>query len=650
MIRKGTIFLCFCMHAVLWSSQVSAQRPQTLIEPPALKSKVQNDILPRLSQRIPQDPWIVDLQTQKKQPGRYGGELRLLLGKQKDTRLLTVYSYARLVCYTTDFRLQPDLLKSFDVKEDRIFTLHLRRGHRWSDGHPFSAEDFRYYWEDVLNNPDLPPLSFPKELLVENETPVFQVIDEFTVRYSWSKPNPIFLQWLAGARPPSIYRPAHYLKQFHIRYGDQKKIKDLVKKERKRNWAELHFSRDRSYLGDNPDLPTLQPWKNTTHPPADRFVFTRNPYYHRLDKNGRQLPYIDRVIITLGATDTIPLRVGSGEADLQARYLRFDHYTFLKQAAKRNAFRVFLWQRPKSSHKALYPNLNANDPVWRDLFRDVRFRKALSLAIDRHEINQVIYFGLAQESNNTVLPESPLFRPDYKTLWGTFDLKKANALLDDVGLTKRDDEGVRLLSDGRPMHLIVETAGESTEDTDILELIHDSWQKIGIALFVRPSQRDVFRKRILSGQAQFAIWSGLANGLVDASMPPQDFTPSSSLQYQWPQWGKYFETNGKQGKRPELPEVLRLADLNKAWRQATSIKDRTRIWHDILKLNAEQVFTIGIINATLQPVIVHKRLRNVPEKGIYHWNPGAYFGLYKPDTFWFDNEQAEHNSEPKGKS
>src|SRR6185437_504471 len=134
---------------------------------------------------------------------------------------------------------------------------------------------------------------------------------------------------------------------------------------------------------------------------------------------------------------------------------------------------------------------------------------ALSLAVNRHEINEVVYFGLARESANTVLTRSPLFRPEFRAAWSQFDVAKANALLDDLGLKRRDANGVRLLPDGRPMELIVDTSGESTEETDVLELVRGTWRELGIAMFPRPSQREVFRKRVFSGKSMMSVWSGL---------------------------------------------------------------------------------------------------------------------------------------------
>ncbi len=621
------VLLAFILHA-------SPAWPAELKEPPYLQSLIASGALPPVAERLPQDAMVVDMTSEGKMPGRHGGALKILLGKQKDTRMITVYSYARLIGYTPDFELKPDILKKIDVEEGRIFTFHLRRGHRWSDGHPFTAEDFRYYWEDVVGNKQLRPGGPPKQMRVGKEIAKFEVIDEVTVRYSWSKPNPRFLPWLAGSSPPAIYRPAHYLKQFHDKYGDAAEIRKRVESEGRRNWADVHFSRDRPYRADNPDRPMLEPWVNVTAPPSQRFVFQRNPYYYRIDENGRQLPYLDEVMVTLGSVAMVPARTGSGETNLQARYLRFEHYTFLKQAEQRNNMSVRLWQILKSSHKAIYPNMNTADPVWRKLMHDVRFRRALSLGVNRHEINQVIYYGLANESNNTVFPASPLYRPEYQYNWAKFDIEQANALLDEIGLTKRDEEGTRLLPDGRPAHMIIDLAGESTEESDILELVRESWGQIGLKLFPRPSQREVFRSRVFSGEALMSMWAGFGNGRSTAQMSPYAFTPTQQYQYQWPQWGLYVSTRGKKGQKPELREVNRLIELNKEWLGSVGEEDQTRIWREILQINADQVFTIGTVNATLQPIVVSNDMQNVPEKGFYNWDPGAYFGIYKPDTFW----------------
>ena len=531
--------------------------------------------------------------------------------------------------------LKPDILKSVDVEDNKVFTLHLRPGHRWSDGSPFTAEDFRYWWEDVILNPDLPPFSPPPEMLSGGEPPKFEVLNETTVRYSWKEPNPVFLPALAAARPLEIFGPSAYLKKFHVKYADPAELKARVKEAGQKSWAHLHNRMDNAYDNDNPDMPTLQPWINTTAAPAERFIFVRNPYYHRVDAAGHQLPYIDRILVQIADSKIIPAKAGAGEADLQARYIRFDNYTFLKQAAKRNDYKVDLWKVGTGAHLALFPNMNTTDPEWRKLFRDVRLRRALSLAIDRDELNEVIYYGLAQPSNNTVLPRSPLFKPEYQKAWTDFDVAQANRLLDEIGLTKRGSENVRLLPDGRPMEIIVETAGESTEEVDVLELIADSWRKIGVKLFTKPSQLEVLRNRIYAGQTMMAIAKGVDNGIPTPEMAPTEFVPIDQNQYQWPKWGQFYQTGGTAGEAPDMPQPKELMDLMTEWRTAKDTAGRADAWQRILGIHADQVFTIGLINGTLQPIVVRSTLRNVPDEAIFSWDPGAHFGIYRPDTFWF---------------
>ena len=622
--------------ALVASAEAAAAELQ---ETPALKDDVASGSLPKIDMRVPEDPAVAELET----IGTPGGELRMLMGGPKDTRMMVVYGYARLVGYTPSLALVPDILKSIEVEHNSIFTLHLRKGHKWSDGQPFTSEDFRYWFEDVAQNKYLSPSGLPISMLPQGEGPRFEVLSETAVRYSWTRPNPLFLPDLAGPSPLFIYRPSHYLKQFHEKYAEKETLNALVKQANQRNWAALHNKSDTMYRNDNPDLPSLEPWILKTKPPSDRFIFERNPYYYRIDKQGNQLPYIDRVILTIADSKIIPAKTGAGESDLQARYLRFDNYTFLKASEERNHYKVWLWRTGPGSQLALYPNLNANDEVWRSLVRDLRFRRALSLAVDRHEINQVIYFGLAIEGQNTLLPQSPLFETRFRSAWGRFDPNEANRLLDLIGLVKGSD-GFRQLPDGRPLEIVVENSGESTEQSDVLELIRDSWRRVGIKLFAKPSQLTLFRRRVFSGETLMSIDKGIENGLASAAMPPWEFAPTTQQQLEWPKWGQYYETKGAAGEPPSLPSAIRLRDLYGEWLAAVSDEEHTRVWHDMLQIWAEEVFSIGTVAGVLQPIVVSDKLRNIPEEGIYNWDPGAYFGIYKPDGFWFELSDASAKS------
>ena len=209
----------------------------------------------------------------------------------------------------------------------------------------------------------------------------------------------------------------------------------------------------------------------------------------------------------------------------------------------------------------------------------------------------------------------------------------ANKLLDDIGL-KRGSDGVRKLSDGRPLEIIVETAGETTEQTDILELIRSTWKDAGIKLFSKPSQRDVLRNRVFSGEAMMSVWFGIDNALATSDTAPDELAPVSQIQLQWPKFGQYHETAGKSGEAPDIPEAIELMKLREAWRTEPR-ESREKIWHRMLSIHAEQQYSIGVVNGVQQPVVVHNALKNVPEKGLYNWEPGSFFGIYRPDTFWF---------------
>ncbi|WP_430512829.1 ABC transporter substrate-binding protein [Pannonibacter phragmitetus] len=593
---------------------------------------------PPVSERVPQEPLIVDMEASGRKTGVPGGEINTLIGRARDVRLINVWGYARLVGYNEDLQLVPDILKDVDVVDGRIFTLHLRKGHKWSDGRPFTSEDFRYFFEDVVSNPELTPAGLPPFLLAGGKGPLFEVLDETTVRYSWDSPNPLFLPELALSRPPFIYRPAHYLKQYHTRYGDPAIIERAAAAQKARSWAALHNKLDDMYNAGNPDLPSLQPWVRITGESDQRFVLVRNPYYHRVDSTGQQLPYVDRVIMTVADGKLIPAKTQAGEANLQARNLSFADITVLKKGEKNQGYKTLLWPISKGAEISILPNLTVRDPVWRALLRDGRFRHALSLGIDREMINRVLYFGLAVPGNDTVIDMSPLYREEYRTRWAGFDLDKANALLDEMGLTKRRGDGIRLMPDGRPLEIIVETSGESQTESDALELVGETWREIGVKLFVKPSQRDTMRDRAISGDLVMAVWSGLDNGIPTSEMPPTELVPSRVDWLSWPSWGDFYETGGKSGEKPDWEPAVKLMQLYEAWLTSISPEQREEIWHQILQIHADETIRIGLVSQVRQPVVV-KGVENVPEEAIYGWDPGSQFGLHRMDEFWLSGQR-----------
>ena len=625
------------LTAVLTSALLALSLPAPAAaqeEPPFLAERVELGQLPPLAERLPAQPRSDLPERDDWESGQYGGRLNLLTRGGRDARDLVVLGYARLMVWTEDFQLVPDLLLDVEVEENRRFTLKLRPGHRWSDGQPFTAEDFRFWWEQVANNTALSPGGPPSELLVEGQPPSFEVLDETTVRFSWDRPNNQFLPALAATRPPFIYRPAHYLRQFHPDFTDQTLLEAQAAEAGLQGWPALFDQRDRPFLLANPDHPTLQPWRLLNAPPTRRWRFARNPYFHRVDGEGRQLPYVDEVVLEAASAELIPAKTAAGDSHLQDRGLTFRDAAFLKEAEARETLALKLWPIARGAQLAIYPNLNAAEPGLRGLIRTTDFRRALSLAIDRNEINQVIYQGLALPGANSVLPDSPLYRPALRGAWAQHDPQAANILLDGLGLDRRDADGYRLRADGARLTLIVEAGDTDPAEIDVLELVQSHWREIGVELLVRSRGRSALRNSIQAGETAFSVFYGLANGLARASMSPKELAPTGDRQNHWPLWGLHYESNGGRGEAPDLPAAQRLLTLFAAWKTAPDVEVKRAAWEEMLAIHAEEVFTIGIIARIPQPVAHRPDLRNLPESAPYLYDPGAYLGYSRPDTYW----------------
>jgi len=597
---------------------------------------------PPVEERVPQEPLVVDLALKGRTPGKHGGTLRMFITRAKDVRYMAAYGYARLIGYNYRYELVPDILDAYDVSDGgRIITLHLRRGHKWSDGAPFTTEDFRYWWEDVALNPELSPGGPPIELLVEGRRPRVEILDEVTIRFSWHKPNPRFIPALARARPVYIYRPAHYMKQFHADYADPEKLEERVENSNTRNWAELHNRKDNLYKFDNPELPVLQPWVNTSRKNGQRYVLKRNPFYHRIDRNGRQLPYIDTVELQVAAGGLIPAKATLGEATLQVRSLGFADAPVLKKGEKEGGYVTHLWRSGTASEVAIYPNLNYADPVWRQIFRDVRFRRALSLAISRKAINKVLFFGLAKERGVAALEESPFFDLEDASAWAYFDPDQANRLLDEIGLSRRNSAGTRLLPDGRPMEIVIETAGERREVADSLELVGATWARIGIRLLVHPLDRDILRNRAYAGRSMMVAWFGWNNGVPTPEAVPFELAPVDQSNFSWPLWGQFYQTKGKSGVAPDMEEAEQLLELYERWLYSSDRDHKAEIWRKMLRIHADRVLCIGTVSRAPMPVVVDANLKNVPSDALYTWDPGAHLGILRIDEFYFEKGYAQ---------
>ncbi|QRM28233.1 ABC transporter substrate-binding protein [Microvirga sp. VF16] len=602
---------------------------QDFKDAPFFADQVKDKKLPPLAERLPKAPIVVEA------AGQYGGDIITLVPRPRDIRYISTFAYTRLVGYDRNLQLQPDLLEKLENEDDRVFTFVLRPGHRWSDGAPFTTEDFRYYWEDVAQNADLSPAGPPEFMLVDGKPPRFEILDEQTVRFTWDKPNPRFLPQLAGPLDPGIYRASAYLKQFHAKYADKAALEEKAKQQKLKSWAALHNRMDDMKEQTNPALPTLMPWRVMNAAPANRFIFERNPYYHRIDNQGQQLPYVDRLIMDVSAPGLFAAKANAGEIDLLFRGLSMSDIPVLKEGEKAKGYTTLLWPYARGTELALYPNLNTVDPVWRKLNRDIRFRRALSLGIDRKTLNNALLFGLGTEGNNTIVAESPLFSKELRTAHAGYDPDEASRLLDEIGLTKRNGAGIRLLPDGRELEIIVETDGESTLVVDGLTLIGEFWREIGVRLFVKPQDRTVLRNRSYAGLTVMVAAPGLDNAIPTAIMPPTELAPMRQDNYTWPKWGQYVETKGKNGEQVDIPEAQRLLDLYSTWMNTGNRDVQRDAWTEMLRNHAENQWSIGTISGALQPIVVRNGLQGLPAKALYSWEPTAMLGIYRVDEiFW----------------
>ena len=427
-----------------------------------------------------------------------------------------------------------------------------------------------------------------------------------------------------------------------MKFADPDALIEKVKSARVKSWAALHNKRDNMYKFDNPAQPTLQPWINTSDTDSSRKLFVRNPYFHRIDSRGVQLPYIDVVQMTVVGGGLIAAKANAGEVDLQARGLDFPDVAILKKGeVDGGKYRTLLWANGAASQIAIYPNLNFADPVWRDVMRDVRFRRALSLGIDRRMINRALYFGLASEGGMSALSQSALYNDDNTHSWSMMNLAHANALLDDMGLTDRTPAGLRQLPDGRPMEFVIETAGERSEEENALAIIADTWRDLGIRLIMRPLDRDILRNRIYAGRTMASVWYGWDNGLPGPSTSPSYLAPTNQEFFAWPMWGQYYQTVGQAGSPPDMQPAKRLMLLANDWNHTDDPQMREDIWKRMLAIHAEQQFAIGVLAEAPQPVVVSNDLMNVPEHGIWAFDPGAHFGIHRIDEFYFQDPHVQ---------
>lgn len=604
-------------------------------ESPMLAELVKAGKLPPVEERLPDKPVVT-------QPirsiGKYGGTWRRMGISKWDTGLNSRIAYEPIVRWDrTGRKIVPGLAESWDIRDGgKTYVFHLRKGHKWSDGHPFTAEDLLFWYENILMNKDICPLP-PSWLIARGQTMRVTAPDPLTAVFHFSRPNGLFLETLAFRGHQFIY-PQHYLKQFHIKFTDPDKVRALAKKLIHNDlWFELF--RQMCDPRQNPGRPVLSAWKLTTRPPAKRLLMERNPYYYKIDPAGNQLPYIDRVaMLVVQSGKMVNLKAMSGEVDFQMRWINsanfavFQKYSRLNQKKnKKLRFRVLRDVSPSTT--VIYLNQHSKDPEMRALLQDRRFRTALSMAINRKEIIEIIYDTMAQPSRGIASPYDPYYLPEFDAKYLKYDSDRANRLLDEVGL-KRVRGGWRRQPSGKKLKIILNCyPSESGCGSELWQLVIEYWREVGLDVFMKTDAPTLSRMRVSNGDSDF--WTYGAPGLHWV-LDPQWYVPWTSRSYFAPLYGRYEQSGGTKGIEPS-PEIQQMIDWYKELRWTVGNDARKlELGRSILRQWSDECYTIGIVHEE-NLVIVSERLKNVPDHIIHSWRvmtPG-YIGI---EQFYIDEE------------
>ena len=627
-----------------------AKFPKKLSEAPQLAEMVKAGKLPPVADRIGHDPLVIK---PLHEIGKYGGTWRGGFTGPADFwngyRCCSGPDHLLFWDYTGD-RVTPNIAKAYEMQDGgKTLVLHLRRGMNWSDGKPFTADDFVFWFEDIYRNKDLVPTP-SAAMAINGKQGEVQKVDTYTVKLKFAEPYFMLPDVLAGSTDLAGqawrgafglggYAPAHYLKQFHPKYIAQAELDKKVKDEKFDSWVRMFFYKSDWSL--NPELPVITPWKTVTPINKPTWTLERNPYSVFVDTAGNQLPYIDRVVLTLAENlEVLNLRAIAGEYDWQQRHLDLGKLPVFLENQQKGGYKVYLDPGDYGGDMIIKFNLSYEaDPEIAKWMNTADFRRALSLGIDRDQINETFWLGTGTPSS--VGPaDSNKYNPgpQYRKLWATLDVKKANEMLDKVGLAKKDAEGYRLRADGkgRLRIEIMTLGGQFVQFTQISEMIREQWKKIGIDLVVQEVDRSLAIQRTVANEQQLAAWNN--DGSEHMFTFPTHVFPFDTIAVvatSGPLYAKWFQSAGTQGKEPPA----RMKELMEKFRRAYGVpeKERIALGKEVWKIAAEEVYIIGVIGmgpASMGVRVVKTNMGNVPSRQ-YNSPDGKTPTISRPVTFYW---------------
>lgn len=589
----------------------------SLKEADVLKALVDAGKLPPVADRLPANPMVV---TPVEKVGKYGGDWRsAIVGGGSMSMLFRYQAYEPLLRYAPDWNgVVPNVAESYSANSDASeFTFKLRKGMKWSDGQPFTSADIMFWYEDIYTYPGLDDIG-QDHLRVKGKKAVFEAIDDVTFKVKFAGPNGLYPLRLAWANNDQTTRaPKHYLKQFHIKYNPEADA--LAKSRGLTGWVQL-FQREAGLVVDNEFFqnstrPVIHAWKMTIAPgkSTDQAVAERNPYYWKVDTEGNQLPYLDRIVYQMVADpQVLLLKAMQGEIDLMDQYIATPaNKAVLFDARQKGNFDFYTLTSTEPNEMVFQLNLNHPDPVKREIFGRREFRQALSIALDRQAIIDTVFIGQGTVAQVAIRKGDPLYNERLATQHTEYDPDKANALLDML-LPKKDSEGFRLGSDGKRLTIIFEIDQARTTFLDIFQLALPMFRAVGVDVQMRTMDRSLWEVRVRQGiNYDATVHKFGGNGGIAAIIDPRYFIPHTTEALYakgWQLW--YRDQKAAEAVVPpqQVQEALALYDdVLSSPNQA----EQRQYMAEILEIAAEQFMVFGVALPSNGYGVVHNSMRNI---------------------------------------
>jgi peptide/nickel transport system substrate-binding protein len=615
-LKRRELFKLAAGAAAVTSLPAAAAHAAGFQESPALAALVKQGKLPAVADRLPKNPEVVKPVSAV---GRYGGAMRSAIrGDADHNAILRVVGNMGLTRWTPDFQKAiPNVAQSWTVSDNAsVYTFKLYEGMKWSDGTPFTADDIIFFTDDLLPNTEFYAAP-PQQYVINGKLMRGEKVDDTTVRLIFAGPYLNFPERLAGplGQHPVLYAK-HYCKQFMPKYNPD--VPKILAQTRQPDWATLF----RQHCGDietparwaNPDRPVLDPW--VTKVPytggATQVVLERNPYFWQVDSAGNQLPYMDALSLkVISDVQSIVLSSVGGQMDLEVRHVALiNNKPVLAQHMKSGQYGLVQLDTTDVSAAALFVNQTEKNPKLRPLLTNHDFRAALSYGMDRDEINDIVFLGQSTPWQTSPLKEDRFYNEQLATQFLQHDPDKANAMLDKLGLTKRDSNGFRLLADGSRLFLTCDADVENPQLVDALQLIKQHWTKIGVDLGISPMERSLFYERAQNNDYDMGIM-GLPGGLHPYTDPRAWLSVQPLDSRESLPWVHWYTSGGKAGEKPS-PSMLERLQLWDQWKQAADQQTADALLKKILQLAADAYEVIGIAQGVTVFGVCSNKLKNVP--------------------------------------